>query len=147
MNVRVKRLINNGETTLGKLYIDNVLQCYTLEDQPNPAKVYGETRIPAGKYEIKLRTVGTIHEDYKKRVPEMHKGTLWLQDVPGFEFILIHIGNDDSDTLGCLLVGNKLSKKGWILEESTIAYKRIYPLIANELSSGKQVFITVEDET
>ena len=61
MELRLQREKNNGDTTIGRLYIDGEYECYTLEDQPNDKKVYGETRIPAGTYEIKLRTTGTTH--------------------------------------------------------------------------------------
>lgn len=146
MEVKVQRIKNNGDTTFGEMFIDNVFQCYTLEDQPNPKKIYGETRIPAGRYEIKLRTVGTTHEDYKKRFPEFHKGTLHIQNVPDFKYVLIHIGNNDEDTLGCILVGERLDQQGWKLINSKIAYKKIYLQIAPELFHGRKVFITVVDE-
>ena len=65
-----------------------------------------ETCIPEGEYEIKLRTVGGFNERYTKKYPTMHRGMLWLQDVPGFEYILIHQGNTDEHTSGCLIVGD-----------------------------------------
>ena len=37
---------------------------------------------------------------------DMHKGMLWVRDIPGFEYILIHTGNTDEHTSGCLLVGD-----------------------------------------
>jgi hypothetical protein len=73
---------------------------------------------------------------------------LWVRDVPGFEYILIHIGNDDDDSAGCLLVGDSqtqnITKRGFI-GASTDAYKRIYPPIADVLVNGGQVTITYKD--
>ena len=78
----------------------------------------------------------------------MHKGMLHVQNVPGFEYILIHCGNTDDNTEGCLLVGNtskeNLTRDGFI-GESVNAYKRIYPSIANALVSGESVSITYID--
>ena len=68
----------------------------------------------------------------------------------GFEYILIHIGNDDDDSAGCLLVGDSQTqnviKRGFI-GSSTDAYKRIYPPIADVLVNGGQVTITYKDNT
>lgn len=143
MNILVSRDKNNGDTTIGRMFIDDKFECWTLEDQPNEKKVYGETRIPAGTYEIKLRTTGTTHAAYSKRFPGMHKGTLHIQDIPGFKYVLIHIGNTDEDTLGCILVGSDV--RDWKLLNSTIAYKKMYPKIAAELEKGNRVTITVQD--
>ena len=49
----------------------------------------------------------------------MHKGMLWVRDVPGFEYILIHTGNTDEHTSGCLIVGdsqenNTIIKDGFV---------------------------------
>jgi hypothetical protein len=74
----------------------------------------------------------------------MHKGMLWVRDVPGFEYILIHTGNTDEHTAGCLLVGNTSEVRGFI-GDSTGAYKRIYPSIAKALEAGEEVTITYED--
>ena len=73
----------------------------------------------------------------------MHKGMLWVRDVPGFEYILIHTGNTDEHTAGCLLVGNSSDIKGFI-GSSVNAYKNIYPAIAQALEDGEEVTITYE---
>ena len=148
MKIKVIRYSSGKEATLGLMFIDGKFACYTLEDEFRTEKVYGETRIPAGTYEVKLRTVGGFNERYKAKFPDIHKGMLWLQDVPNFQYILIHIGNDDDDTAGCILVGNtseeNITKKGFI-GKSTPAYKRIYPLIAEAIEAGVEVTIEVVD--
>ena len=73
----------------------------------------------------------------------MHKGMLWVRDVPNFEYILIHTGNTDEHTAGCLLVGD--TQKDGFTGASTSAYKRIYPPIAEALESGDEVTITYID--
>ena len=70
-------------------------------------------------------------------------------DVPKFKYVLIHCGNTDEHTAGCLLVGdsqenNVIIKDGFI-GKSTNAYKRIYPKIAKQLELGNEVTITYKD--
>ena len=72
------------------------------------------------------------------------KGMLWVRDVPGFEWILIHTGNTDEHTAGCLLVGNSSDLKGFI-GSSVNAYKRIYPPIAKAIENGEEVTIEYID--
>jgi hypothetical protein len=143
MNGLVKRIKNNGDTTIGELYIDGVFECDTLEDEPRKVKVRGETRIPAGTYEIKLRTAGSFHAKYSERFKDIHHGMLHITNVPGFDYILIHCGNTDEDTAGCLLVGEA---QEWILKNSTAAYKKLYLKISGALLKNEKVFITYMDE-
>jgi len=117
--------------------------CYTLEDGYRKVKVPGETRIPGGKYEIRFRKVGTHHKRYAAGFSDIHKGMLELQDVPGFKYILVHVGNYPRDTSGCILVGS-IAGDG-IVSNSTNAYRAIYPAIAGALEAGEKVFITVVD--
>ena len=119
---------------------------YTLEDEYRSEKKYGETRIPNGTYKLGLRKEGGYHAKYSKRFSDFHIGMLHVLDVPGFEYILIHCGNTDEHTAGCLLVGdsqenNQITKDGFI-GKSTQAYRRIYPRIAEALDCGEQVTIT-----
>lgn len=148
MEINTLRFSSGSDDTLGLLFIDKVFQCYTLEDEFRTQKVMGKTRIPAGRYELKLRTEGSFHQRYSTKFPNFHKGMLHLQNVPDFSYVLIHIGNDEDDTAGCLLVGNSsrsnVNAKGFI-GSSTKAYRFIYPQIADELDQGNAVFINIKD--
>ena len=149
MNLYVLRFSSQKDSTSGLLFnvVDNKLNflCYTLEDEKREDKVNGETRIPEGEYEVLFRKEGGFHNKYKDRFSSIHQGMLEVKNVPNFEYILLHCGNDDRDTAGCLLLGdsqenNIIKPKGWI-GSSSQAYKRVYPIIANELSQGNKVTI------
>ena len=153
MELIVLRFSSQEDSTSGLLFLENELGlqflCYTLEDEKRALKIRGETRVPAGRYKIKLRKEGGFHARYKKRFRSIHKGMLHITNVPNFEYILIHTGNTDEHTAGCLLVGdsqknNQINKDGYI-GSSTKAYERIYPPIAKELEDGGCVEITYID--
>lgn len=122
---------------------------YTLEDEYRKDKVYGETRIPEGVYELQLRKTGGYHQKYAKRFADFHIGMLHVTNVPGFEYILIHCGNTDEHTAGCLLVGdsqeNNQNTKNGFIGKSTQAYRKIYPRIAKVLEDGGCVTIQYKD--
>lgn len=146
--IDVLRYSDGGDSTIGLFFIDGKFRVHTIEDEFRSVKVYADTRIPAGRYRVTLRTEGRFHEQYKLKFPKIHKGMLWVRDVPGFEYILIHIGNTEADTAGCLLVGQKVvenqSQSGKI-EQSTAAYLSIYPEIAEHLLAGGEVWINYHD--
>ncbi len=156
MNLEVQRFSSDSDSTLGLLFqvvlvgrrVLRRFLCFTLEDEHRTVKVSGETRIPAGNYRLTLRKEGGHHQRYGKRYGSWHKGMLWVREVPGFEWILIHVGNDDDDTAGCLLVGDSarqnISQSGQI-QQSRKAYERIYPEIAASIERGDDVWITYID--
>lgn len=94
-----------SRSTIGKLTLEGTHLCDILEDtdrqlEINPkSKVYGETAIPRGTYEIVL----TYSPRFKKILPLLLK-------VPGYEGVRIHTGNKPEDTDGCLIVGERYSK-------------------------------------
>ena len=153
MKLEVLRFSSQKDSTNGLLFdITNGRNflAYTLEDEKREDKVMHETRVPAGTYKIELRTVGGFHGRYVKKYGSMHKGMLHVQDVPGFEYILIHTGNTDEHTMGCLLVGdtqqqNVSKSKDGFIGASNDAYKRIYPPIAEALLRGEEVEISYID--
>jgi hypothetical protein len=113
MKLTLKRIARKQAYTIGKLYVDGVYFCDTIEDtdrglrQDMPLaeikriKVYGETAIPIGVY----RVIVNMSPAKKRLLPR-------LLDVPGFDGILIHRGNTAKDSLGCILVGeNKVVGK------------------------------------
>jgi len=133
------------DATNGLLFINGIFECYTLEDQYQAVKVMHETCIPEGTYDIKFRKTGGFHAKYTERYKNAHYGMLHIQDVPNFTYILIHTGNTDEHTSGCLIVGEtqqdlEVSKDGFI-GSSTVAYKKMYSKVAGQLLQGKPVSI------
>ena len=148
MIIKVLRYSDDGDSTLGLMYIDGVFSCYVLEDEHRNEKVYGQTRIPEGVYPVKLRKEGGFHKRYMKKFTGIHVGMLEIQNVPNFEYVLIHIGNDEDDTDACLLVGNTANNNqvdAGFVGHSGDAYIQIYPNIADALLEGEEVFIHVAD--
>jgi len=149
MHILVERYTAGAESTLGRLHIDGVFACYTCEDQRQPGpKVPKETRIPAGTYALKLRWFGGKHQRYSKLYADIHRGMLWLQDVPGFEDVLIHVGNTDRDSEGCLLVGfgrMEYPEGGGEVLQSKAAYRELYPRIAEAIEAGETVRLEIVD--
>ena len=151
MKLDVIRLQFGSDATNGILLIDGVFECFTLEDEVRDGqKQMGETAIPLGEYEIKFRTVGGYDAKYQKRYgTTWHKGMLELQDVPNFKYILIHTGNTDEHTAGCLLVGETqqdLDKgKDGFIGGSGDAYKKMYPKVRDALLNGEKVTIKYSD--
>jgi hypothetical protein len=153
MELEVLRFSSQKDSTNGILFDitdgKRKFLCYTLEDEYRDEKISGETRVPAGTYDLVLRKVGGFHSRYEKKYGSMHKGMLWVWDVPNFEYILIHTGNTDEHTAGCLLVGDtqqaNFGDSDGMVGSSVNAYKRIYPPIAEAIESGKKVTITYTD--
>tara|TARA_B100001939_G_scaffold247136_1_gene214217 strand:+ start:515 stop:1117 length:603 start_codon:yes stop_codon:yes gene_type:complete len=148
MKLDVVRTQFGKDATNGMLFIDGVFECFTLEDQVRDGdKVMKETAIPLGEYGITLRTVGGFDAKYTSRYgADWHKGMLWLQPDPkGFKYILIHTGNTDEHTAGCLLVGETqqdLDKgKDGFVGGSGDAYKKMYPKVRDALLAGEKVTI------
>ena len=153
MKYEVLRVSSGKDSTSGLLFEVNrgkrTFLAYTLEDEQRDVKVWGETRIPAGTYKLKLRTEGGFHSRYVGKYGDFHKGMIHVQDVPGFEFILWHTGNTDEHTAGCLILGNtqtnnRIAKDGFI-GSSVDAYKFVYSRVAEAILSGQDVEVTYID--
>ena len=162
MRLKVLRFSSEKDTSNGLMFMEDNdglhFLCYTLEDESREDKIMKETRVPAGKYNVKLRDEGGMTKRYASKFPDIHKGMLCVHNAPNwkivtpemsFQYILIHVGNTDEHTAGCLLLGdsqenNILIKDGFI-GKSTQAYKRVYPPIANALEDGEEVTIEYID--
>lgn len=135
MKLTLERIESDGDATIGRLSIDGESFCYTCEDEHREEKVAGETRIPAGEYEILLRNAGGMVGAYNDRYSDVsHRGMLHLQDVPGFEWIYIHVGNDESHSEGCILVG--FERYGMKVGRSRDAYRALYKKVADAAEAG-----------
>ena len=141
--IKVKRFWENGDATIGIMEVGGK-KVFTLEDEYRSLKKFGETRIKSGVYRVLLRSEGGMNERYMERFPHIHCGMLWLQNVEDFTHIYIHIGNEDDDTLGCILVGLGADLSSGTIQRSTDAYRLIYANIANQIMNGKDVYISIE---
>lgn len=141
MNIQLKRIAKKETYTIGKLYIDGVYFCDTIEDKDrglNQAmsindikkkKVYGETAIPTGTYKLVI--------DYSNR---FKKNMAHILNVPGYEGIRIHKGNTAKDSLGCIIVGkNKVVGK---VVESRDTYNQLFPILQKAFKEG-EIKITI----
>ena len=103
MELTLKRIALKEEYTIGKLYVNGVYECDTLEDKvrdlTKEKKVYGKTAIPSGRYEV---TLGIQSPRFRtKTAYQFCAGYLpRLLNVPNFDGVLIHIGNKPQDSEG-----------------------------------------------
>lgn len=148
----LQRLSDNRESTVGALFkitTTPVLQGYTLEDEFREVKVKGETRIPAGRYEVISNQADTgLTLKYRAKYP-WFKYHLMLKNVPGFQGIYIHIGNKGDDTDGCILVGDTVNNNrqtGGEITQSTACFIRLYNDMNSILENKGQIFLTIKDE-
>lgn len=115
MKIEVKRHFKGPQYTIGRLFINGVYECDTLEDtvRPDGVKIAGQTAIPAGTYPVRI----TWSPRFKKMLP-------MLDNVPNFTGVRIHTGNTAQDTEGCILVGyNRV--KGRVCD-SRAAFRRLF---------------------
>ena len=138
MRLELTRIYKGRDYTIGRLYVDGVYLCDTLEDtdrglssamtsaEIKALKVFGKTAIPRGMYFIDMQTVSPRFR--LRKWAKAHGGRVpRLQGVRGFDGVLIHPGNTASDTDGCILVGYNKAK-GKVLE-SVAAYERLFALL------------------
>lgn len=143
MKLKLKRIFKGDKYTIGHLYINNIYFCDTLEDKvrnlPKEPKIYGETAIPAGTYEIDMNTVSP---KFKNRSWAKKWGGIVprLKNVPYFEGVLIHVGNNKDDTDGCIIVGDNQIVGG--LVNSTIQFNRLMQRFVD--AKKKRESITIE---
>jgi len=136
MKLKIKRDVLTGKSTIGALLEDDVRFCFTLEDvdrklEENPeAKIYGETAIPRGTYEVVL--------DYSNRFGELMPHIL---NVPGFSGVRMHWGNKPEDTEGCILVGDS-TLTDWI-NHSRATYAKLIAKIERAVERGERITLEI----
>ena len=153
MNIVIDRKWKKDTYTIGNLYINGVLFSNTLEDKDrcltssmtleeiNKKKIYGQTAIPSGTYEVKMTYSNRFHsrawgKKYDGKVPE-------LINVKGFGGVRIHPGNKAADTLGCILVG-KNSAVGMVTNSQAYYFKLLDNYIVPAVKKGEKITLTIK---
>ena len=150
MKLLLRRIAKRNTYAIGKLYIDGVYFADTLEDKDRglhqsmsldeikSLKVYAETAIPTGTYEITMNVVSPKFKN-KSWAKEWGGKIPRLLNVPGYEGVLIHPGTTDKDSAGCILVGqNKIVGK---IINSQVTFKELMKHLVN--AKGK-ITITIQ---
>ena len=135
MELTLQRIYKDEDYTIGELYINGVFLCSTLEDKVRTLdtiedKIYGETAIPEGRYEVIL----SYSKRFNKILPE-------LLNVPFFKGIRIHAGNDKEDTEGCILVGEYKVKGKVINSKKTM--KKLMLILQKAIDNNEKIFINI----
>ena len=147
MKLKLKRIALKKDYTIGKLYIDDVYFCDTLEDtvrdlnkngkfDGNEKKVYGQTAIPYGTYEVATNVVSSRFKNrvwakpYNGKIPR-------LLNVQSFDGVLLHPGSSQLDTSGCILVG-----KNTIVGRLTDSQKTFH-LLMQKIKNQKNITIEI----
>lgn len=153
MRLKVERKWKKDTYTIGRLYIDGVLFCNTLEDRDRGLKRYdtlskirqvkvpGETAIPTGTYAVSMTVVSPKYSAVKWYRDLCDGKMPRIVGVPGFEGILIHPGNTALDTMGCILVG-KNTKVGQ-LTSSKETFKDLYLKMKAAFDRGETITIDI----
>jgi Family of unknown function (DUF5675) len=135
MQISVIREQYRPGCTIGRMFVDGIFECFTLEDGIRTNKVYGETAIPAGSYSV----VVNYSPRFKMSLP-------LLQNVPKFEGVRIHPGNTSANTLGCILVGRNWTPGSEQITASKRAFEPLKQKIVDAIACGEEVRLLVTQE-
>lgn len=153
MKLTLNRIYRGPSYTIGKLYIDDKYFCDTLEDTDRgltdkmtlteilKIKKPSETAIPSGTYNITLDVVSPRFST-KAFYRQVCNGKLpRLLNVKGFDGVLIHSGNTEKDSSGCILVGQNKVKGKVINSQET--FKNLYKVLKGSWDKDKDITINI----
>ena len=150
LELRLKRVARRQGYTIGRLTAGGKTLCDTLEDADRGLsqamgadrvarlKVKGATAIPTGRYRVTLDVVSPRFKarswarPYGGKIPR-------LLNVPGFDGVLCHPGNDSSATSGCILVG-----RNTVVGKVTDSVATFHALMKKLLEAKGDIWLTVE---
>ena len=143
MEIQVNRIARKDGYTIGRMSLNGVYFCDTLEDTDRGLKSTmsvdeilskkrkGITAIPTGKYDVIL----TFSPRFKRVLP-------LLLSVKGYEGVRIHAGNTAEDTEGCLLVGENKVKGQVINSRATL--EKLMSILLDCDKRKEKITITID---
>jgi hypothetical protein len=146
--ITVLRYADDGNTSLGLMFVNKVFFAYTLEDTHSELKIPGNTRIPEGHYRLGIKKENTpLTQRYRNRF-DWFSNHIEIEGIPNYDLVYIHIGNTHKDTKGCLLIAdgvNAANREKMILQ-SQKAYERFYKIIYPRIVNNEPLAINILDE-
>lgn len=154
MKLTLDRFAKKDKYTIGRLSIDGKYFCDTIEDTDRgltnqmstseilSKKVKSLTAIPSGTYTItmKVKSPSFSQKEYYKNFCDGYLPR--LKNVPGYEGVLIHIGNTEKDSAGCIIVGkNTVVGK---VTNSKITFEALYAKLKEASNNNEEITITIK---
>lgn len=135
MKLLLVREPSGDKCTHGKLYVNGVFECFTLEDKDRKLesggeKIYGQTAIPRGTYEVIIN----FSQRFKRDLP-------LLLNVAGFSGVRIHAGNTSEDTEGCILVGS--SRGDQRVNNSRVAFSKLFDQLDEAYAANEPISLEI----
>ena len=141
MQIDVVRTTKTENSTIGKMSLDGVYFCATLEPTTREVpgrpvsewKIQNQTAIPCGTYPVTTSWS-----------PKFNRVMPLVVNVLGFDEVRIHPGNDPKDTDGCCLVGQPTALPDWI-SQSDVTFNEFWAKFDAAIQAGEPVSITYSE--
>ncbi|ECP8663481.1 hypothetical protein FU429_09010 [Campylobacter jejuni] len=151
MKVTINRRYTGKTCVIGKFKVlddeEKILfECFSLEEDKEGLESGKDLRIPEGNYNLKRhspsRFENTLRSITKKDDDEMIN--VYNNEVPASRAILLHWGNTDKDTQGCILLGLTKDNNNESVGQSRQACKEFYDLMHGKNLEDIKLEITNE---
>ena len=143
------RISDDGETVVGKLFLNEAFYCYTLEDSHTDERIRAEILPASGTYSLRFnQNDQAVTSVYQQLYPQWFTFPLELQNVPGFTAVYILNNSKDAPDHASIMVTDTLqvSNKEAFLKSSEATFKRLYLLLRQALEKGVSARIIIKEE-
>ncbi|EAH5377193.1 hypothetical protein GNX93_09035 [Campylobacter coli] len=151
MKITINRRYTGKTCVIGKFKVldddDKILfECFSLEEDKEGLESGKDLRIPEGNYNLKRHSPSRF-ENTLRSITKKDDDTMinvYNDDVPSSRAILIHWGNTDKDTQGCILLGLTKDNNNESVGQSRLACKEFYDLMYGKNLEDIKLEITNE---
>ncbi|EPP7519857.1 DUF5675 family protein [Campylobacter jejuni] len=151
MKITINRRYTGKTCVIGKFKVlsddDKILfECFSLEEDKEGLESGKDLRIPEGNYNLRRHTPSRF-ENTLRSITKKDDDTMinvYNDEVPASRAILIHWGNTDKDTQGCILLGLTKDNNNESVGQSRLACKEFYDLMYGKNLEDIKLEITNE---
>ncbi|EAK4529568.1 hypothetical protein CX784_07505 [Campylobacter jejuni] len=136
MKITINRRYTGKTCVIGKFKVlgddeEILFECFSLEEDKEGLESGKDLRIPEGNYNLKRHSPSRF-ENTLRSITKKDDDTMvnvYNDEVPASRAILIHWGNTDKDTQGCILLGLTKDNNNESVGQSRLACKEFYDLM------------------
>ncbi|ECL4402066.1 hypothetical protein FTI81_01700 [Campylobacter jejuni] len=151
MKVTINRRYTGKTCVIGKFKVlddeEKILfECFSLEEDKEGLESGKDLRIPEGNYNLKRHSPSRF-ENTLRSITKKDDDTMinvYNDEVPASRAILLHWGNTDKDTQGCILLGLTKDNNNESVGQSRQACKEFYDLMHGKNLEDIKLEITNE---